>query len=459
MKTLAQWLKSIEQGHPTEIDMGLGRVNEVAQRLGLSFDTQKVITVAGTNGKGTTCRLIEQFCIRAKLRVGVYSSPHILQFNERIRIQDNDVSDAQLCEAFQAIEQAKQGVTAQACPSSSPHSEPRPYLKPPQTKATTHDPISLSYFEYATLAALFLFAEAELDVVILEVGLGGRLDATNIIDADINVLTSIGLDHQDYLGDTLDEIAFEKMGIVKANKLTVVGYDEAYPSAEKYLAQQNNMVLRRGIDFSHKKDARGFTAYVSYKNNQQLYHWCSESLPAQNVATALATLRLLDSSSDFTALGDLLNDSEAVTHIIDSCQLSGRAQVLSTAPIIMLDVAHNQAACAHLRAKLNTFDFENCHIVVGMLKDKNIEQCLLCFSDIQAHWYCASLPEPRGEQYSRLLDGVPQKNALSFAGFDSIDEALSCATEQVRSTDLILVFGSFISVAHATSYFNKHSTI
>ncbi len=436
MKSLAKWLTEIEAGHPTEIDMGLCRCNEVAQRLNIDFKDSIVITVAGTNGKGTTCRLIEQVCSAAGLSVGVYSSPHILRFNERIRMNGIDSPDDDICEAFASIDAVKQT-------------------------------ISLTYFEYATLAAMHIFSQAKCQVVILEVGLGGRLDATNIVDADINILTTIALDHQDYLGNTLDDIAREKAGIIKADKLSVIGFAEQYPKAEQWLLQQNNQVLRRDQDFSLSIKSGVNQGVLSFSGKEYQYCWHRSAIPAQNVITAIAALWQLSTLLDATdTLSALLNDRAQMQQIIENTKLAGRAQIVAQQPLIMLDVAHNEASADYLVDKIRTFDFDRCHIVAGMLKDKNIEDTLASLSRISANWYCASLPGKRGQDSSRLLAALANQKhgadeeylnrTLNVGAYESISEALSSAVKQASNTDMIVVVGSFVSVAEAMNYLNQH---
>ncbi|MBT1452089.1 bifunctional tetrahydrofolate synthase/dihydrofolate synthase [Glaciecola sp. XM2] len=430
MLTLVQWLARIEAGHSVEIDMGLSRVAAVAKRLALDFHHSGVVTVAGTNGKGTTCKIIEACCVANELSVGVYSSPHILCFNERVRINGQDASDKALCEAFAQIDAARAE-------------------------------ISLTYFEYATLAGLLLFSQAKLDVVILEVGLGGRLDATNIIDADIAVLTSIGLDHQDYLGDTLEDIAFEKAGIVKRNKHCVVGFEEQYARSNKWIEDHSQAILKRNRDFGVETKPDGSRAWLTYHGLRRDYLWSSANIVPQNVITGLASLHVLHdvlSSKDnvkATALEAFLADSERVKQVIDATHLAGRAQIISKAPWIMLDVAHNEAAATYLREKISTFNASQCHMVVGMLKDKNIEDTIGAFISMKASWYCASLPGKRGEKASRLANAISSIPSTQVNTFDSVEAALKRALEQASNTDMIVVFGSFITVAGATDYLNE----
>lgn len=402
--TLAEWLAYIESTHHQNIDMGLTRSRKVFMDMDIHFSKSCVITVAGTNGKGSTCRFIEQACLQAGLKVGVYSSPHITAFNERIRIDGHDVSDQAICEAFSAVEQAKQNT-------------------------------SLTYFEYATLAAFWAFAQNELNVIIIEVGLGGRLDATNIVDADIGVITSIGLDHQAYLGDTTNDIAREKAGIIKPNQQVVVGYAPVHNSVLESISSNNAVALFREQDFD---DSNMFLA-----NGQTIHFNTAESkIPLSNVMTAIATLKCM---AKVLKVDETLllahNDLQA---LINEVSMPGRLQVLSTQPYIVLDVAHNEAAAELVVKKLQQMSYARCHIVIGMLKDKNIEATLKRFNELSPYmWYCVDLPSERGEKAARFvptLISLQQSNQC----FSSLKEALQAAIDSAIADDLILVVGSFI---------------
>nr|WP_136251922.1 bifunctional tetrahydrofolate synthase/dihydrofolate synthase [Ningiella ruwaisensis] len=458
MKNLAAWLAYIEASHSIDIDMGLERVRLIAQRMQLNFEQAVVITVAGTNGKGTTCRLLEQICLQAGFSVGVYSSPHILKFNERIRVNNTSESDLNICKAFKQIKHA--------CEASA-----------------AYPSISLTYFEYATLAAMHIFKEKALDIIILEVGLGGRLDATNIIDADVNIITSIGLDHQDYLGSSLEQIAYEKCGIVKQNKRSVIAYTERYAKAEAHIDGQQNRVYRRGVDFdfveapSKNRDecyAARFSLPLDTPVKQHFeYHWAGSAIPPQNVMGAIAgawhiwhcikeraqeyshlnpnpsNQRLKANQQLFNLLTAAPQDEADISKVIASTSLFGRAQIVSNSPCIILDVAHNQAAAEYLANKLATIAHKRCHMVIGMLKDKNIEATIQSLSGIATNWYCASLPGKRGELSSRLVNAVKTQTQAPCEAFDDISAALQSALEQASNADMIVVMGSFVSVAQA----------
>ncbi len=268
---MAHWLTYLESIHPTTIDLGLNRVQAVANNLGLSFSDKTVITVAGTNGKGTTCRFLELACLQQHKTTGVYSSPHLLSYAERVRINGDMASEDDFCQAFRRIEQIRED-------------------------------ISLTYFEFSTLAALLLMQQHNVDVLILEVGLGGRLDATNIISADLAVITTIDLDHQDWLGDTREAIAREKAGIMRAHKKAVIG-DLSPPSS---LLEE---VKRLNVDARWAQQDYQFTSTQSWSwqsADNQFTHLPEPNIPKQNVATALAVLQHLDWLPDGRQVAQLI---------------------------------------------------------------------------------------------------------------------------------------------------------
>ena len=308
--TLQDWLDYLLSIHPAEIDMGLSRVSQVAKQLQLlDLAPAQVITVAGTNGKGTSCAMLESVLSFAGKRVGVYSSPHLIHYNERVRIQGVDASDEALIAAFSAIEAARGA-------------------------------ISLTFFEYATLAGLWLFKAAKLDVIILEVGLGGRLDATNMIDADICLLTSIALDHQEYLGDTREAVGREKAGVFRANRLAVIGEPALPITVTDYAEQIGTPVCRVGHEFSY--EAQGNT-WSFNSPNRQIAALALPVLPLANAASvvALLTQRWPEISDEQLSLG------------IGQARLAGRFETLSTSPLVIVDVAHNPHAAAYLAKQLS----------------------------------------------------------------------------------------------------------
>jgi len=437
--SLSDWLTFIEQAHTKEIDMGLSRTKDLVKRLNIDFTEQFVVTVGGTNGKGTTCALIEQICLHAGLTVGVYSSPHLVNFCERIRLNGNLISEKMLCDIFEQIDTSRKD--------------------PAQ-----HD-ISLTYFEFATLAALSAFSEQKVDVVILEVGLGGRLDAVNVIDTDIAVITSIGLDHQDWLGDTKEKIAFEKAGIFRTNKPAIIGEATPQKSMLDHAQQIGAKLICRGQDFIFDEAAD----LISIQGHQ--FSTKNAKIPKQNVATALAAVSAL-SHSAFSKSDNVVSNKVKTAFpflarttdlqgLIDKTQVLGRHHILRQQKAneyctVILDVAHNEDSAMQLSRLIRTYAFDTCHIVVGMLKDKNIEISLQVFSDIKAHWYCSALPTNRGEKAERLVRALQTSGGLNtnakIEPFEAVDLAFKQALINAQANDIILVMGSFLTVAAVLKY-------
>lgn len=422
--SLTDWLTYIEQAHTKEIDMGLSRTKDLVNRLKIDFSNQCVVTVGGTNGKGTTCALIEQICLRAGLSVGVYSSPHLVSFCERIRLNGEMIDDAQLCDIFSQIDTAR--------------------------AASSDTPIALTYFEFATLAGLKAFSDKNVDVLILEVGLGGRLDAVNVIDTDVAVITSIGLDHQDWLGDTKEKIALEKAGIFRANKPAIIAEPAPQNSMLNYAQDIGAHVSLLGRDFVFD-EANDIAHLHGYSFSTQ-----HAKIPKQNVATALAAVH---------AIQPALLARDDIQALIDQTQVMGRHHVLREQAqdkhcAVILDVAHNEDSAQQLSKLIRTYPFETCHIVVGMLKDKNIEVSLQAFANLNAHWYCSSLPTARGEKAERLVKALNNSHSehseyalkASIDSFDSVHLAYDKALVNAQCNDIILVMGSFLTVAAVLNY-------
>lgn len=418
LQTLADWLACLEQRHPLSIDMGLARVGEVASRLQLNPAPCPVITVGGTNGKGSTVATLVSIYRATGLRVGCYTSPHLLHFNERIAINGEPVGDAELIAAFAQVEAAR-------------------------------GEISLTYFEFTTLAALLLFRQAGLDVMVLEVGLGGRLDAVNVLDADIAVVTSIGIDHIEYLGDSREQIAAEKAGIFRAGKPVVCG--DAEPPAS-LLAQARTLGCRlycRGRDFDFHATAYDWDWQCAAEPGRRA---AAHELPAvlralprptlalDNVATALMVVRL----------APLPVSESALRQGLTQARLAGRMQRLAQAPEIILDVAHNPHGAAFLMRQLPPARVgQRSFAVFAMLADKDMAGVVdACRGHIDA-WHVASLPVPRGAAATQLLPLLRARGCAVAGVHDSVAAALQAARQQAAATDRILVFGSFYTVAAA----------
>jgi len=393
--------------------MGLDRVNAVFARLGVALACP-VITVGGTNGKGSTCALLECMLRAGGYRVGAYTSPHLLRYNERVRIDAADATDDALLEAFAAVE---------------------------SVRLTT----PLTYFEFGTLAALCLLARAELDVVVLEVGLGGRLDAVNVIDADVAIVTTVAIDHVDYLGTTREEIGREKAGIFRRGAFAICA-DRSPPAT--LLAQASAIdarLLRIGIDYD-------FTAHEgqwSYRGPGGARHGLP--MPAlrgayqlANAATALAALDVLR--------GRLAVSMGAIREGLVSVELPGRLQVLPGRPVTVFDVAHNPQAAAALADGLASMGFHpRTWAVFGIMADKDIDSVIAALLPRVDRWYIASLSPPRG---ATALDLRLRLEAAGVAPADIRDfadpaSAYRAVREAVAEADRIIVFGSFLTVAAA----------
>jgi len=409
--TLVEWLAYLETLHPKAIAMGLDRVGAVYQRLGV-HPTCPVIIVGGTNGKGSTCALLECMLRAGGFRVGTYSSPHLLRYNERVRIDAVEVSDDALLEAFAVVESARQ---------------------------TT----PLTYFEFGTLATLWLLARAELDVMVLEVGLGGRLDAVNMIDADVAIVTTVAIDHVDYLGTTREDIGREKAGIFRSGALAICADRDPPVSLLAHADAIGARLLRMGIDY----DFTARDGQWSYRGPGGTRH----GLPipalrgAHQLANAATALAALDVLHDRLAIG-----MGAIREGLVSVELPGRLQVLPGRPVTVLDVAHNPQAAAALADSLGSMGFHpRTFAVFGIMADKDIGSVIAALLPRVDCWYIATLPPPRGATASDLrmeleTAGVAPADIRDFADPAS---AYRAARGAVTEADRIIVFGSFLTVA------------
>jgi dihydrofolate synthase/folylpolyglutamate synthase len=415
-RTLAQWLAFIETLHPKPIAMGLERVAAVAARMDIRLDGP-VITVAGTNGKGSTCAMIEAIYRCAGYRTGLYTSPHLMRFNERVRIDGVDAGDDALAGAFEAVEAARQ-----------------------QQK-----PTPLTYFEFSTLAALRLFANARLDVLILEVGLGGRLDAVNIVDPDVAIVTTIDIDHVDWLGSTREAIGREKAGIFRSGTPALCGDPDPPQSLIEHARAIGAALWRIGVDY--RCDAQG-TQWRYEGPGGARYGLPFPALrgPYQlrNAATALAAIDALRARLPVAA-GAV---REGLVHVA----LPGRFQVLPGRPAIVLDVAHNPQAARVLADALSSMGhYPRTLAVFGMLADKDIDAVVRALAPRIDRWYVAPLPGPRGASAERLASSLAAAgvDAHAVRRFDDIASAFDAARNDAHDTDRIAAFGSFLTVAAA----------
>jgi dihydrofolate synthase/folylpolyglutamate synthase len=416
--TLPAWLAMLETMHPKAIDMGLERVAQVKERLGIRFDCP-VITVGGTNGKGSTCAMLESILLQAGYRVGLYTSPHLLDFNERARIDGEPVSDDTLIANFAAVE-SKRG------------------------------DVSLTYFEFTTLAILRLFAKANLDAVIQEVGLGGRLDAVNVIDADVAIVTSVDIDHTDYLGDTREKIGFEKAGIFRSGKTAICGDPVPPQSLIDHANAIGADLWLFGRDFNYAGDKQQWNfGGRTQRRNSLGYPSLRGANQLLNASAALAALEALRHRLPVGA--------QEVRNGLVMVDLPGRFQVLPGRPSVILDVAHNPHAAATLAQNLDNMGFHPyTYAVFGAMQDKDIDGVIAQLKDRIDHWCVTDLPLPRAataEQLkSKLLNAgiVPKDQAgaeQTIETFASPADAFANARSRAGENDRIAVFGSFLTVA------------
>lgn len=423
--SLAQWLQYCESIHPKTIDLGLQRIQQVARVLALEFDCP-VITVAGTNGKGSTCAMLEAILQRSGYKTGVYTSPHLVHFEERCRNDGQMVLAEQLLSHFEAVELARVEAGQQA---------------------GSDKPISLSYFEFTTLAILRQLANAQLDVVILEVGLGGRLDATNIVDTDCAIITSIDIDHIEFLGPDRESIGREKAGIMRAGKPAIVS-DPMPPATIQAHAQEIGADLwLAGRDFNYSGDRQQWNwagrgkrisglAYPALRGANQLIN-------ASGVLAALQALRPI-----------LPVTAQAIREGFSIVDVPGRFQIIPGQPTLVLDVAHNPHSVAALTANLDAMGFFPCtHAVFGAMADKDLDGVFAKVAPLVDRWYFTDLPLARAESAAKLqkrwqaLQMASQRpRQVPCSTYANPQAALQAAIEQAQAADRIIVFGSFFTV-------------
>ncbi len=418
--TLKGWLDWQENFHPLAIDLGLDRVTRVYQALNQNQTKPITITVAGTNGKGSCVAYLEAIYKAQGYRVGTYSSPHILKYNERIKINGEPVSDELICEAFARIDAVRNDT-------------------------------SLSYFEFGTLAALNIFQNANLDVQLLEVGLGGRLDAVNIVEPDIALITSIGIDHVDWLGATREAIGQEKAGIFRKDIPAIVGDLNPPKSLIETAHNKAAQLYLIDADFTYKKQG----ALWEWTANQR--HICNIPEPGlkgehqyRNASAAILAVDLLSKQ--------LPIDDTAIRNGIKNIHLLGRFQLINDKIPILLDVGHNPEAVKTLVDFLTmTFPNKKIHAIFSMMKDKDIASVLEIMNPIIYDWFFTPLSNPRTvpEATMRNIFSQSSVSRVSF-GYKDFNAAFQAAQSQAQAEDLLLVFGSFFLVSECLNEFKKH---
>jgi dihydrofolate synthase/folylpolyglutamate synthase len=426
-QTLSDWLTHCERQHPKGmhgIILGLDRVREVARRLnggaGLRFDVP-VITVAGTNGKGSTCAMLEAICLESGYRTGVYTSPHLVHFEERCRLRGQPVASADLLPAFADVERAR----------------------------LEGEALVLTYFEFTTLAILLTLSRQPLDVVVLEVGLGGRLDAVNIVDADCAVITSIDLDHTDLLGTDREAIGYEKAGIMRTGRPVVLS-DPLPPQSVIDRAREIDAPLWRiGADFHFAGDRQqwGWAMHPSHGGRRysgMAYPALRGANQLVNASGVLAALEALRPRLPVTA--------QAVRNGLALVELPGRFQIVPGQPALVLDVAHNPHSVAALAENLDAMGFyPTTHAVFGAMADKDLAPMLARVAPLMDRWYFTDLPSPRAAPAAQLLAawndaGLAKGKNVPVSTHASPQAALDAAVAQADPADRIVVFGSFYTV-------------
>ena len=408
--TLEEWIDWQCKLHPTNMDFNLSRVIEVAKKLKIDQPIPKVITVAGTNGKGSTVSILESILYESDYKVGSYTAPHLLNFNERIKIDKVPVNTNSICDAFESIEETRGNIT-------------------------------LTYFEFSTLAALIIFSKSNLDVIILEVGLGGRLDAVNIINPDISIITNIGLDHTDILGGDIEQIAYEKAGVMRKNKSTVIGYRNVHNSI---LAEGENINSKISkIDEHYHAEVRDDDSWV-FKNSDGIKINCENpgikgDIQIKNAAAAIQAIHLCD---------DLELNEKKVLIGLKNAKIIGRFQIFETKPTVILDVAHNPQSIDILKDNLKKyFPNKKFHAVFGVLKDKDVDEILIKLKGVFDSWHISESTNERALRITELKDKkffTLEKPSI----YGNINKAFDGAIENIKKEDeIIVVFGSSYTVA------------
>jgi dihydrofolate synthase/folylpolyglutamate synthase len=409
---LADWLAWLEKCHPVEIDLGLERIRDVYHALALPATDAKVITVAGTNGKGSSLAMLEAILLAAGYRVGAYTSPHLIAYNERIRISGQTVTDAEITHAFAEIDKAR-------------------------------GDISLTYFEFGTLAALCCFQQAHLDVILLEVGLGGRLDAVNIIDADVALLTTVGLDHQQWLGETLDDIGFEKAGIMRAQRPVIIAERSTPESVLQYARESQSSVHQLGRQYDYLV-ADDSWSWRRCDGSAEFAHLplprLSGRQQCQNAAAVIEALQCLP---------DLTVSEATIKKGLQNVQLAGRCQVLRDEPLWLVDVCHNVQAVEAFASVLDDMPVTGrTHALFAMLDDKAIAAAVAAIAAQIDAWWIFDLQVARAASVDALENAILQVSPhAEVRRFGTIAAAITALQSQLHENDRVTGFGSFYTVA------------
>ena len=422
MRTLPQWIDYIQTLHHRQIDLTLERVRQVYQRLIVGEQPFTVITIAGTNGKGSTAELIASIYLQTEYRVGKFTSPHLIRFNERYMINGQMVNDADLLSAFERIEQAR-------------------------------GDIPITFFEYSTLLAIELFRAAGVQIAVMEVGLGGRQDAVNILNPDIAIITSIAIDHTAWLGDNVDDIAYEKVGVARAHTPCLVGDTQPSQRILDYCAEIAAHCQVQGQDFSYQTSAEQDT--WSWRN--QRTHYTNLPLPFGQTGVQLSNASLAIQAVDLLQTQHAVSAAQVLQGIAQA-SVEARCQVISEQPLVVLDVAHNVSSVA----RLVDFISRNApvKVVCGMLSDKEIEACLALLVPLASEWYFANIEHERAASAQELATIVRGLDATAqLHCYQDARTAYSQAMQNVKNTDTLLVFGSFFIAGDILAHLNEPQII
>ena len=411
--TVDEWLDWQQTVHPLNIDFKLERILSVYKKLNISKIANKIITVAGTNGKGSTVSFLESVLNQKKYHVGTFTSPHILRYNERIKINGIEIDDESLLETFEMIDEVRGDTT-------------------------------LTYFEFATLSAFYLFSKSNLDVAVLEVGLGGRLDATNIVDSDISIITSIGIDHTEFLGNTIDSIALEKAGVMRPFKTCIYAQEQPPAAFLKYAKNKAVTLLRPNNDSRVNLGSSNWS--LKCKNNSINEIPNLKMIGDYQYNYAAASLLALDA-----VLPECLEDHDVIKKALSETEISGRFQYLSKSPDIILDVAHNEDAARSLSDNIKKIGYDKIIVVLGVLADKDVYSIVEPFSSLVDHWYIGTINSERGMNSDEIKFRINSiyKNKLSIGTYASVTSAFNAAKYDQIKDSLLLVYGSFYTVSEA----------
>ncbi len=414
-RSLNDWLDWQQKLHPKNIDFKIERIKSVYKKLKIDRIAKKIIIVAGTNGKGSTVAILESLLHESKYKVGSFTSPHIVEYNERIKISKNSIDDNRIIEAFKFINNVRGDTT-------------------------------LTYFEFATLAAFYIFSRSNLDYAILEVGLGGRLDATNIINSDISIITSIGIDHTEFLGSSINSIANEKAGVMRPFCYSIYAGVNPPPALMMHAKKSKANFIHSQNDFSHKI----YSDYWVWRGKSGR-EYMLPPLPLTGdfqYNHASASLQCLEILQE-----DLFTDQLNLDNGINNITLLGRYQFWSKKPEVILDVAHNEDSAIKLFDNINKEKKKKTFAVIGLLNDKDVYSLIKPLCNIVEKWYVGTINSERGMNSSEIKERMKSLvKSENIVCSNSMAEALSKAYSKVTEHDRLVVYGSFYTVSEFMNF-------